>query len=192
MVTWAYRCWIASGVLLGVLGAVDIVAGIFGTGPTLLPIGIGIIVIAVGVAYVLLGSKAYVGDARWRSSLAALTLVVVIMLVFLSFGYPALAFTLLAAVIGLFGSLLAYRPEADTWFNAGSPPECPEKSTSGKSRAGVSGRTAGKSRPGGNARPSEKRSGDKGSTTKGSTAKGSTAKGSTTARNKQNHKRGIA
>ncbi|MBR7513741.1 hypothetical protein KC219_26620, partial [Mycobacterium tuberculosis] len=44
---------------------------------------------------------------RWRSSLAALTLVVVIMLVFLSFGYPALAFTLLAAVIGLF-ALLPY------------------------------------------------------------------------------------
>ncbi|GAB33136.1 hypothetical protein [Gordonia otitidis] len=179
MVTWAYRCWIASGVLLGLLGVGYIVAGIFAAGPTLLPIGIGIIVIAVGVAYVLLGSKAYVGDARWRSSLAALTLVVVIMLVLLSFGDPALAFTLLAAVIGLFGSLLAYRPEADAWFNAGSPPECPEKSASaGKGKAGAKGRSsAGKNRPGGNTRPAEKRSGDK---------------SAATARSKQDRKRDIA
>ncbi|SKX54797.1 Uncharacterised protein [Mycobacteroides abscessus subsp. abscessus] len=175
MVTWAYRCWIASGVLLGLLGVVYILAGIFADGPTLLPIGIGIIVIAVGGAYGLLGSKAYVGDARWRSSLAALTLVVVIMLVFLSFGDPALAFTLLAAVIGLLGSLFAYRPEADAWFNAGSPPECPEKSTSGKGKSGGKGRVAnGKSRPGGNTRPAENRSG---------------ANGAASARNKQDRKR---
>lgn len=120
-VSWAYRCWTISGGLLVALGVLYVVIGVVMSGPTLLPVGIGVIVAAVGVAFIMLGSKAFLGDARWRSSLAALTLVVVVMLLFLSFGIPILAFSLLAAVVGLFGSLLAFRPESETWYAADDP-----------------------------------------------------------------------
>ncbi|ROZ98823.1 hypothetical protein [Gordonia sp. OPL2] len=122
-VVWAYRCWTVSGGLLAALGVLFIVIGIVSSGPTLLPIGIGVIVGIIGVAYILLGSKAFVGDVRWRSSLAALTLVMVILLLVVSFGLPVLAFALLAAIVGLFGSMMAYRPEADTWY----APDAPKK-----------------------------------------------------------------
>ena len=82
---------------------------------------LGAMVAVVGVGYILLGSKAYTGDARWRSSLAALTLVVVAMLLFLSLGMNFFAFPLLAGIIGLFGSLLAYRPPAETWYTGKEP-----------------------------------------------------------------------
>lgn len=118
LVVWAYRCWAVSGALLIALGVAAIVLGALAKGPTLEPIGFGIIVVVVGVAYVLLGGKAFVGDIRWRSSLSALTLVAVILLLILSFGDSVIAFALLASLVGLFGSLLAYRPEADQWYNA--------------------------------------------------------------------------
>ncbi|MYR08507.1 hypothetical protein GTV32_20335 [Gordonia sp. SID5947] len=122
LVVWAYRCWTISGGLLAALGVLFIVLGIVSSGPTLLPIGVGVIVVIIGVCYILIGSKAFVGDARWRSSLSALTLVVVIMLLIVSFGLPILAFALVAALVGLFGSLLAYRPEAESWYAAATPP----------------------------------------------------------------------
>jgi hypothetical protein len=121
IVVWAYRCWLVAGGLLAALGVAYILLGIFVTVETLIPVGIGVLVAAVGVAYILLGSKTYTGDERWRSSLAALTLVVVIMLLVLSFLAPLLAVALLVAIIALFGSLLAYRPEADTWFTGKEP-----------------------------------------------------------------------
>ncbi|GAA1479639.1 hypothetical protein GCM10009624_00790 [Gordonia sinesedis] len=121
LVSWAYRCWVVSGALLAALGVLFIVGGVLSSRATLLPVGVGVIIVAVGVAYVLLGTKAYTGDARWRSSLAALTLVVVVILLFLSFGVMSLAFALLAAIVGLFGSLLAYRPEAETWYTGEEP-----------------------------------------------------------------------
>ncbi|MFT4125493.1 MAG: hypothetical protein QM662_04610 [Gordonia sp. (in: high G+C Gram-positive bacteria)] len=121
LVTWAYRCWVISGGLLAVLGAGYVVVGVVGSGPTLAPVGIGFLVAAVGAAIVLLGTKAFTGDERWRSSLAALTLVVVVMLLILSFVINLLALALLAAVVGLFGSLLAFRPESDAWFTGKDP-----------------------------------------------------------------------
>lgn len=123
VVVWAYRCWVVSGALLMALGAVYVVIGVVATGQTLAPVGIGILVAALGVAYVFLGTKTYPGDERWRSSLAALTLVAVIMLLILTFLAPLLAFALLAGIIGLFGSLLAYRPESDAWFSGKDPSE---------------------------------------------------------------------
>ncbi len=119
-VVWAYRCWVTSGVLLVVMGVLLIVLGVTLTGPTLGPVGIGFIVAVVGAAYNLLGSRAYTGDARWRSSLSALTLVMTALLLFVSFGVPILAFALLASLVGLFGSLLAYRPDSEAWFT-GTP-----------------------------------------------------------------------
>lgn len=126
LVSWAYRCWVVSGVLLAALGVLFVITGALASDATLLPVGVGVIIVAVGVAYVLLGTKAYTGDARWRSSLAALTLVVVVILLFLSFGVMSLAFALLAAIIGLFGSLLAYRPESELWYT-GKEPDVPAR-----------------------------------------------------------------
>ncbi|MFW0795233.1 hypothetical protein AAFP30_15575 [Gordonia sp. CPCC 205515] len=122
LVVWAYRCWVISGALLIALGVLAIVLGIFTSGPTLGPVGIGVIIAAVGGAYVLMGSKAFTGDARWRSSLAALTLVVVIMLVIIGFVYPIFAIALLVALVGLVGSLLAFRPDSEAWYT-----ETPQK-----------------------------------------------------------------
>lgn len=120
-VVWAYRCWAASGALLVLAGVAYVVIGVVQTGPTLEPVGIGVLVAAVGGAYFLMGSKAYLGDERWRSSLAALTLVAVVMLLVLSFVYNVIAFALLFAVVGLFGSLMAFRPESDAWFTGKDP-----------------------------------------------------------------------
>lgn len=121
LVTWAYRCWMAAGVLLvvlGIVGEVGVVLDVSGAS-ILAPMALNVVVIAVGVAILMMGTKAYLGDLRWRSSLAALTLVVVAMLLLLSigFGAPLLAVQLLAAIVGLFGSLLAYRPVSDAWFD---------------------------------------------------------------------------
>lgn len=120
LVVWAYRCWAASGAVLIALGVLAIVLGFVSSGSTWGPVGIGVIIAAVGVAYILMGSKAFTGDARWRSSLAALTLVVVIMLVIIAFVYPVFAIALLVALIGLVGSLLAFRPVAEDWYSEAS------------------------------------------------------------------------
>ncbi|MFT4044994.1 MAG: hypothetical protein QM673_17670 [Gordonia sp. (in: high G+C Gram-positive bacteria)] len=120
LVVWAYRCWLIGAAVLGLVGTGCILLGIFARGASLLPVGLGIFVVAIGIAFVVLGTKTYVGDARWRSSLAALTMVVVLMLVFVSLVWNVMAFALLGAVIGLTGSMLAYRPDADIWFG-GTP-----------------------------------------------------------------------
>ncbi len=118
---WAYRLWLISAGLLVVVGVLFVVLGVVMSGPTLSPVSIGVIVVVLGVVYGLMGSKAYSGDARWRSSLAALTLVAVMLLVFVSLFANALALALLAAVVGLSGSLLAYRPDSEAWFQARQP-----------------------------------------------------------------------
>ncbi|MFE0747800.1 hypothetical protein [Gordonia sp. NPDC058843] len=127
LVVWAYRCWLTSGALLIALGALVVVVSAVGDSGTVTSGVLGAMVAVVGVAYILLGSKAFTGDARWRSSLAALTLVVVAMLLFLSLGMNFFAFPLLAGIVGLFGSLLAYRPPAEAWFT-GKAPEPPARS----------------------------------------------------------------
>ncbi len=121
LVVWAYRCWLTSGALLIALGALVIVVSAASDTGTVTSGVLGAMVAVVGVGYILLGSKAYTGDTRWRSSLAALTLVVVAMLLFLSLGMNFFAFPLLAGIIGLFGSLLAYRPPAETWYTGKEP-----------------------------------------------------------------------
>ncbi|MDL9936104.1 hypothetical protein QSJ18_05070 [Gordonia sp. ABSL1-1] len=122
LVVWAYRCWLTAGVLLILVGLWYIILGLVAP-RSLDPMAVGVLVAVVGVAYILIGSRAFVGDARWRSSLAALTLVVVALLLVLSFVAPILAFALIAGVIGIFGSLLAYRPESEFWYTGEMPPE---------------------------------------------------------------------
>ncbi|QUD85779.1 hypothetical protein J8M97_18805 [Gordonia polyisoprenivorans] len=139
---WAYRCWLSAGALLVILGVVYAVLAVIVPGPTLLPVGIGVLIAAIGAAEAFIGTKAYTGDERWRSSLAALTLVAVIMLLILSFLESLLAFALLAAVIGLFGSLLAYRPEGDAWFTGKNPADAKK----GQAQKAQTSKPAGKKR----------------------------------------------
>ncbi|UPG69152.1 hypothetical protein [Gordonia hongkongensis] len=132
LVVWAYRCWLVSGVLLVALGALVIVVSAVSDTGTVTSGVLGAMVAVVGVGYILLGSKAYTGDVRWRSSLAALTLVVVAMLLFLSLGMNFFAFPLLAGLVGLFGSLLAYRPPAEAWYTGKEPePKTPRSRKKG-------------------------------------------------------------
>lgn len=117
-VRWALRLWLTSGFLIAALGVVFIVLSLLETGWHLDRIAVAVLVLAVGLAYISLARKAYCVP-QWRGSLAALTVVAVIMLLVLTIGFqsPALALILFAAVIGLAGSILAYRPDADAWFN---------------------------------------------------------------------------
>lgn len=115
---WGYRCWVISGVLLVGAGSWAVAAGFVEAGAVFGPVAFGVVAIVVGAAYVLLGYKAYHGDARWRSALSALTLVMTGMMLFIAigFGSPGYAIVLAVAVIGLLGSLLAYRPASEDWF----------------------------------------------------------------------------
>ncbi|MEE3853461.1 hypothetical protein VZC37_24205 [Gordonia sp. LSe1-13] len=110
-----------SGALMVAIGVFCAYLGVTSAASALFPVGIGILVAAVGGGFLVMGGRAYAGDARWRSSLAALTLVVVIMLLFLSFFVPILAFALMASLVALFGSLLAFRPESEQWYATFDP-----------------------------------------------------------------------
>ncbi len=125
---WALRLWMASGVLLIGLGAFGIVADAVSLGFDFGILAVDFLILILGVAYLLLGAKTYRGAVQWRSSLSALTCVVVAMLLPLTIGFQSagLAVVLAAAVVGLFGSVLAYRPLADRWFKCqlgDCPPE---------------------------------------------------------------------
>ncbi|WP_298446466.1 hypothetical protein [Gordonia sp. (in: high G+C Gram-positive bacteria)] len=117
-VRWALRLWLTSGVLLMILGVISIITSAFGAGWHLGDLAVAVIVVGIGLVYASLARKAYC-QPQWRGSLAALTVVVVIMVLVLTIGYqsPGLAVVLAAAVVGLAGSILAYRPDADAWFN---------------------------------------------------------------------------
>ncbi|GAA3951234.1 hypothetical protein [Gordonia caeni] len=117
-VRWALRLWLVSGVLLVALGVVSIITTLLGAGWHLDVLGIGVLVIILGLCYLMLSRKACLVP-QWRGSLAALSGVSVVMLLVLTIGFqsPGLAGVLAAAVIGLGGTILAYRPTADAWFN---------------------------------------------------------------------------
>lgn len=117
-VVWAFRLWLTSGALLIALGVLAVVADTVNLGLEFGVLAVDCLVIILGVGYFLLAAKTYRGAVEWRSSLSALTCVVVAMLLPLTIGFQSggLAVVLASAVIGLFGSLLAYRPLADKWF----------------------------------------------------------------------------
>ncbi|MEJ9077379.1 MULTISPECIES: hypothetical protein [Gordonia] len=133
LVVWAMRLWMISGALLIALGVLTVVDQSVNVGLEFGPLAIGVLIILLGVAYLLLGAKTYRGELQWRSSLSALTCVVVAMLLPLTIGFQSggLAVVLACAVIGLAGSLLAYRPRADKWFNCKLSGDCEPDSTSG-------------------------------------------------------------
>lgn len=117
-VLWALRLWVTSGTALAALGLVTLVAGaVKGLGET---IGVGVILTVVGAGYCVAARKlANAHDLRVRSSLAVTSLVVVVLLLMASLlihGAALFPIALVVALIGLFGSLLAYRPESEAWF----------------------------------------------------------------------------
>lgn len=126
-VVWALRLWMLSGALLLALGVLGIIADSINLGLDFGVLAVDFLVTVLGVAYFLLGAKTYRGAVQWRSSLSALTCVVVAMLLPLTIGFQSggLALVLASAVVGLFGSVLAYRPRADRWFKC-QLGDCPE------------------------------------------------------------------
>ncbi|NMO03907.1 hypothetical protein HH308_22085 [Gordonia sp. TBRC 11910] len=117
-VLWALRLWVTSGTVLAALGLVTLVAGaikVFGE-----TIAIGVILTLIGAGYCVAARKlAIAHDLRVRSSLAVTSLVVVVLLLMASLlihGAALFPIALVVALIGLFGSLLAYRPESEAWF----------------------------------------------------------------------------
>ncbi|ALG85875.1 hypothetical protein ACH46_17020 [Gordonia phthalatica] len=132
-VVWALRLWMIAGGLLIALGAFGVVADAVSLGFDFGVLALDFLIAILGVVYLLLGAKTYRGAVQWRSSLSALTCVVVAMLLPLTIGFQSagLAIVLAVAVVGLFGSVLAYRPPADRWFKCklgDCPPEDPEDS----------------------------------------------------------------
>lgn len=119
-VLWALRLWVSSGALLVALGVVTAVAPFLSDDVSHDYIGIGAVMAVVGAGYCVGARRLAIGhDLRVRSSLAVTTLVVVVLLLMatlLSLG-PVFAVTLVVALLGLFGSLLAYRPDAEAWFS---------------------------------------------------------------------------
>jgi hypothetical protein len=112
LVTWAYRLWLTSAGLLALVGLVTIILG--GTASAFV---FGIFFIAVAAGVVFLARRAYPGDPRWRSSIGMLTLVLTAMSLFgsLLFG-PVLALILISSIVGMAGSMAAYRPSSEPWF----------------------------------------------------------------------------
>ncbi|MFT3661141.1 MAG: hypothetical protein QM809_06995 [Gordonia sp. (in: high G+C Gram-positive bacteria)] len=116
-VRWAFGLWTAAGVLLAALGAVSLVTELW-SGWHLGLMAVEVLVAAVGAAYIMLARRAMCRQ-QWRGALAALTFVVVVMLLVLTIGFRSsgLAVVLAVAVLGFWGTVLAYRPKADAWFN---------------------------------------------------------------------------
>ncbi|MGU3291929.1 hypothetical protein [Williamsia sp. M5A3_1d] len=116
MAVWAARLWLASAVLFGASAVWFLLIGI-GSGSAF-GIGLGVISIAIAAAVFVLGRRAATPDARWRSTVSVLTLVVTMagMLVAVLFFDP---FLLVSGLVGLVGSMMAYRPAAEKWFTGG-------------------------------------------------------------------------
>lgn len=112
LVRLAYRLWLAAAVIVIVAGVLTLVVNNTVTGFLF-----GIFFVVVGVVVGVLARQTYPGDPRWRSSLSVLLLVLAALSIFGSvvFG-PALAMVLLGAIIGLAGSMAAYRPASEPWF----------------------------------------------------------------------------
>ncbi|MFZ2511433.1 MAG: hypothetical protein WAW85_10140 [Gordonia sp. (in: high G+C Gram-positive bacteria)] len=118
LVRWAYRLWLTSGSLLAVVGVVSIVLAVLEVGWNLGLLAVAILVTAVGLAYLPMARKA-MRHHQGRGVLASLTVVVLVMVLVLTIGFQSgeLALVLFIAVIGFAGSVLAYRPAADAWYN---------------------------------------------------------------------------
>lgn len=118
-VRWALRLWMLAGVLLIGLGVSGIVTMALGAAEWHFgDLAVAVVVLLAGLVYVSLSRKACRAQ-QWRGPLSALTCVMVLMLLVLTIGFASagLSAVLGAAVVGMIGSALSYRPDADAWFN---------------------------------------------------------------------------
>ncbi|SIR67999.1 hypothetical protein [Williamsia sterculiae] len=107
----AYWFWIAGAALLIVMGVVFLIFSI-----AVVKV-FGVIVIVVGVGIIQMARMALAPDPRWRSSLAVLTLAITLVSTLFAMLQLAFAiFTLIAGLLTLVGSLIAYRPAAEEFF----------------------------------------------------------------------------
>ena len=118
LVRWAYRLWLASGCLLAAVGIVSIVLTVLDSGWELGLLAVAILVTAVGLVYLPMARKAVLHH-QGRGVIASLTVVVTVMVLVLTIGFQSgeLALVLFISVLGFAGSVLAYRPTADAWYN---------------------------------------------------------------------------
>lgn len=118
LVRWAYRLWLISGCLLAVVGVLSIVLTLLEVGWDLGTLAVAVLVTAVGVAYVPMARKGKCNH-QGRGVIASLTVVVTVMMLVLTIGFQSgeLALVLFIAAIGFAGSVLAYRPGPDAWYN---------------------------------------------------------------------------
>lgn len=118
LVRWAYWLWLTSGCLLAVVGIVSIVLTALEAGWNLGLLAVAVLVTAVGLVYLPMARKAMCHH-QGRGVIASLTVVVTVMMLVLTIGFQSgeLALVLFIAVIGFAGSVLAYRPAADAWYN---------------------------------------------------------------------------
>ena len=115
LVTRAYWMWTISGALMGLYGIGLIVASLIeGIGGF---VALGVFFAAIGAALIFAARKALPGDQQWRSALAVFTLMLVALGIMASFLIKgAAALPLLFSVIALIGSMMAFRPSSDPWF----------------------------------------------------------------------------
>lgn len=115
LVTRAYWLWTISGALMGLYGIGLIVASLIeGIGGF---VALGVFFTAIGAALIFAARKAFPGDQQWRSALAVFTLMLVALGIMSSFLIKgAAALPLLFSVIALIGSMMAFRPSSDPWF----------------------------------------------------------------------------
>ncbi|WP_020107828.1 hypothetical protein [Nocardia sp. 348MFTsu5.1] len=114
LVTRAYWLWTISGALIAVYGvAFVIVSLIEGVGGT---VALGVFYVAIGGALIAAARRVVSGDSRWRSALAVFTLMLVFLGILGSFLTKGAALPLLFSLIALIGSMMAYRPSSDPWF----------------------------------------------------------------------------
>lgn len=114
LVTWSYRLWYVGGALYAVCAIVWFALSVGDHPAAAVPIGL--LLLAIGLGVIALARKVSPADTRWRSALAALTLVVTVLSMVGAVAGLGPLFVI-AAVIGLIGSICAYRPAAEEWFN---------------------------------------------------------------------------
>jgi len=117
LVTWSYRLWYIGGALYAVCAVIWFAVSVGDHPAAAIPIGL--VLLAIGLGVIALARRVSPADSRWRSALAVLTLVVAVLSMVGAIAGLGPLFVI-AAVIGLIGSICAYRPAAEEWFN---PPQ---------------------------------------------------------------------
>ena len=117
LVTRAYWLWTVSGALMTLYGIWLIIASVMEDAGGF--IAVGVFFVAVGGVLIAGARKVVPGDQRWRSALVMFTLMLVALGIIASFLIKAVAaLPLLFSVVALAGSMMAYRPSSEPWFES--------------------------------------------------------------------------